>query len=109
MAGIDFVDRSNIGSVIIKCGEPLLLFFLRPILFRRSDIVIGLRGTLLEWARGVHRGKGGGAQILRSLFYLRSNRRRNSDQLTVRNVFAKLVQVFGNVRDQFVRSRMLAL
>src|SRR4029450_1046349 len=90
-------------------GEPFLLFLLRPTLFRRCDVVISLGGAFLERTWSIHRGEGGGAQILRGLFYFRANLRRNSDQPTAHNVFAKLVQIFGNVRDQFVRSRMLAL
>src|SRR5215470_9153381 len=109
MSGIDLMNRDNVGGVIVKCGEPFLLFLVRPLLFRRCDVVISLGGALLEWTWSVHRGKRGGAQILRGLFYFRANLRRNSDQTTAHNVFAKLVQVFGNVWDQFVRGWMLAL
>src|SRR5678816_1308485 len=69
MPGIDLMNRGNIGGVIIKCGEPFLLFFFWPILFRRCDVVISLGGALLERTWSIHRGKGGGAQILRGLFY----------------------------------------
>src|SRR5262249_6151829 len=45
----------------------------------------------------------------RRFFYFRADLRWNAHQPTAHNVFAQLVQVFGNIRDQFVRSRMLAL
>jgi hypothetical protein len=48
MSGIHLMNRDNVGGVIIKCGEPFLLFLLRPILFRRCDVVISLGGALLE-------------------------------------------------------------
>src|SRR6476646_6137336 len=73
MSGIHFMNRYDVGSVIIKCGEPFLLFLLRPILFCRCDVVVSLSGTLLERTGSVHRGKGRGAQILRGLFYFRAN------------------------------------
>src|SRR6476620_12255337 len=79
MSGIDLMNRHNVRGVIIKCGEPFILFLLRPIVLRRGDVVISLSGALLERTGSVHRGKGGGAQILRGLFYFRANFRRNSD------------------------------
>ena len=79
MSGIDLMNRHNVGGVIIERGEPFLLLLLRPILLGRCHVVIRLGGALLERTWSIHRGEGGGAQILRGLFYFRANLRRNSD------------------------------
>src|SRR5262249_57908285 len=102
MSRIDLMHRDNIGGVMIKRGEPFLFFLRRPIFFGRCDVVISLGGALLEWTWSIHRCKRGGAQVLRGLFYFRANLRRNSNQLMAHNVLTKVVQVLGNIRDQFV-------
>src|SRR5215472_5805914 len=95
MSGINFMNRDNVGGVIIERGEPFLLFVLRPIFFGRCDVVIRIGGAFLEWTWSIHRGEGSGAQILRGFFYFGANFRWNTDQSTGDNVFAKLIQVFG--------------
>src|SRR6266496_3979907 len=109
MAGISFMNRNDVGSVVVEGGEPFLFLFLRPIVLRRRDVVIGLGSPLLEWTRRIHRCKGRGAQILRRLFDLCANLRGDADQMTVQNVLADLVQVFGDIGKEFVRRRMFAL
>src|SRR5439155_9816456 len=109
MAWINFMNRDNVGCVIIKRGEPFLFFFLGPILLCRRNVVIRLGGALLERTWRIHGGEGSSAQILRGFFYFCADLGWNADQTTVHNVLPELVQAFGNVRDQFVRSRMLAL
>ena len=109
MAGVGFVDRRNVRGVIIEGGEPFLFLFLRPIVFRRSDVIIRLVGSFLEWARCVHRGKRGGPQILRRLFDLRADVRWDADQVTVQNVLPNIVQVFGGIGNEFFRRWMFAL
>ena len=109
MTGISFMNRNDVGGVIVEGGEPFLFLFLRPLVLRRRDVVIGLGSPLLEWTRRIHRCKGRGAQILRRLFDLCANLRGDADQMTVQNVLADFVQVFANIRDEFVRRRMFAL
>src|SRR4029450_4783320 len=75
MSGVNLMNRSNIGGVIIERGEPFLLLLLRPLVLGRCDVVISLGGALLERTRSIHRGERGGAQILRGLFYFRPNLR----------------------------------
>ena len=75
MTGVSFVNRNDVGGVIIEGGEPFLLLFLRPIVLRRRDVVIRFIGAFLEWTWRVHRRERGGAQVLRGLFHLRSNLR----------------------------------
>src|SRR5437899_6591596 len=97
MAGVGFVDRRNVRGVIVEGGEPLLFLFLRPMMFRRSDVIIRLVGSFLEWARCVHRGKRGGVQILRRLFDLRAYVRWDADPLTVEDVLPTFGQVLANL------------
>ena len=40
------MNRDDIRGVIVKCGEPFLFFFLWPIFFCRSDVIISLGGAL---------------------------------------------------------------
>ena len=109
MAGIRFVDRRNVRGVIIEGGEPFLFLFLWPIVFRRSDVIIRLVGSFLEWARCVHRGKRGGPQILRRLFDLCADVRWDADQVTVQNVLPNIVQISGDIGNELVRRRVFAL
>ena len=81
MTRINFVDRNNIGGVIIKGGQPFLLLFFGPVALRWCDIIISFSRALFEWAWRVHRGKGRGAAILRRFFDLGSNVRRNRHQM----------------------------
>src|SRR5438034_4668299 len=97
MAGISFMNRNDVGGVIVESSEPFLLLFLRPIVLRRRDVVIGLGRALLEWTGGIHRCKGRGAQILRSLFDLCANFRGDVDQITVQYVLANFVLFFGEI------------
>src|ERR1051325_3919272 len=109
MSGIHLMNRDNIGGVVIERGEPFLLFFRWPIIFRRSEVVISFGGAFLEWTGSIHRGTGSGTQVLRRFLYFRASLGRNFNQLTIEYVLANLVQVFGDVRDQFVRGGMLTL
>src|SRR5439155_14559416 len=68
-----------------------------------------LSGALLERTRSVHGREGCGAQILRRFFYFRTNLRWEPYQAMAHNIFSKLVQVFGNIWDEFVRTRMFTL
>ena len=109
MAGVSFVNGNDVGSVIIEGGEPFLLLCFRPILLRGCDVIICVSGALLEGTGRVHRRKRGCPQILRRLFHFRPNVRGDADQMTAQNVLANFVQVFANIRDEFVRRRMFAL
>src|SRR6266571_4014331 len=63
MAGVNFVNRDEVGGVIVKRGQPLFFLFVRPVGFGRGDVVVGLRCAFLEWSGRVHRCEGGGATI----------------------------------------------
>ena len=109
MTGVGFVDRRNVRGVIIEGGEPFLLLFFRPIVLGGCDVIVSLGRTLLERTGRVHRRKRRGTQILRGLFDLRANLRGDTDQVMTRDVFPSFVQIFGYVRNEFVRHRMFAL
>ena len=109
MTGVGFVDRRNVRGVIIEGGQPFLLLFLWPIILSGCDIVIGLGRALLERTGRVHRCKRRGTQVLRSLFDLRANLRGDADQMMAQDVLPNFVEIFGYVRNEFVRRRMFAL
>ena len=85
------MNRGNVCGVIIKRGEPFFFLFLRPVVLRGSDVIIGFGGTLLERSRRVHRCEGRSAQILRGLFHFGSNVRGDADQMVAQDILANLV------------------
>src|SRR5204863_6831968 len=48
MTRISFVNRDDIGGVIIEGGEPFFFLFFRPVVLRGRDVVIRLVGAFLE-------------------------------------------------------------
>src|SRR4030095_9608316 len=109
MTRVSFVNRGDVGSIIIEGGEPFLFLLFRPVVLGRRDVVVGLVGAFLEWTGCVHRSKGGGTEILRRLLHLCTNVRGDIDQMLVQNVFTNLVQVFGYIWDEILRRGMFAL
>src|SRR5207244_1480417 len=109
MAGIGFMNRNDVGGVIVEGGEPFLFLFLWPIVLGGCDVIVGLGRALLERTRRVHRGKRRGPQILRSLFNFRANVRGDTDQMMAQNVLPNFVQIFGYVRDEILRCGVFAL
>ena len=83
MTRVRFMNRDDIRGIIIEGRKPFLFLLLRPVVLRGCDVVIRLVGAFLEWTGRVHRSKGGGAEILRGLFDLCSDVRRDADQMAV--------------------------
>ena len=104
--GISFVNRDDIGGVIIKGGEPFLLLFLR---LCWCHVIVGFGRAFFEGARCVHRSKRGGATVLRCLLDLGADFRGNRHEVMTGNVFSNLLQVFRDVAKEVLRCGMFAL
>src|SRR6266446_4772400 len=109
MPGINFMNRNDVGGVIIERGQPFLFLFFWPVALRWRDIIIGFGRFFFERARRVHGGERGGATVLRRLGHARSHFRRDRHQMMSGDEFSDFLEVFPDVRKQVLRGWMLAL
>src|SRR5438876_11617084 len=97
MPVINFMNRNDVGGVIIESGQPFVFLFLWPVALRWRDIIIGFGRSFFERARRVHGGERRGATVLRRLGHARSHFRRDRNKMVSRDELLDWLVVFPDI------------